>query len=152
MNKKCEICGKAYEYCPNCPRDMYKPTWMNRYHDERCKKLWDTLSANGIGDITATEALKRLQDIDYKTIDVKIDALKGHIALIEDQAMTEMYAADDAAEAETAEVAEVTDDTTVTDVADDANVTDVTDDALEDVLKGIEAVPVTPKKRRGFKH
>ncbi len=87
--KRCEICGKAYEYCPICPRDMYKPRWMQRFDDERCKKLWDTLSANGIGDIDATEALNRLNEIDYKKISVQSAALREHIAKIEVLAATE---------------------------------------------------------------
>ena len=42
--RKCVCCGKEYEYCPNCSKSN-KPAWMVTFCSERCKDLFNIVSA-----------------------------------------------------------------------------------------------------------
>lgn len=47
MGKKtrvCYACGNKYEYCPTCPTDSIKPTWMFCFDTEECKDVFGVLS------------------------------------------------------------------------------------------------------------
>lgn len=85
--RKCKICGRSYDYCPTCYKDSFKPRWMINFDSEPCKKLWDILCSHGMGQITAKEALKQLQDIDYKSIMVENKEILAHITKIEEEAV-----------------------------------------------------------------
>lgn len=82
-NRQCMICGKTYSYCPACHADSTKPRWMVSFDDEKCKKIWDILSANGAGDIDNATALAQLKALNYKAIAITNDAVLKHIAKLE---------------------------------------------------------------------
>lgn len=150
MKKTCEICGKAYEYCPTCPRDMYKPVWMHRFDDERCNKLWDILSANGVGEITDAETLQALEDINYTSISVENEAIKAHIAKVVKGAtnptVEEVVNPPEEIEVES----DIVDDTVDTaDVTEAEKIEDAFNLAMDEIA-GEEVVK--PKKRKGFRH
>jgi len=42
--RKCVLCGKEYEYCPNCPKDSRKPLWHKLYHSENCRNIFESLN------------------------------------------------------------------------------------------------------------
>lgn len=79
-NRTCKVCGKSYHYCPTCPRDNDKPTWMTRFDSSNCKQLWDILAANGNGEATDAETVQKLNSINYKSIPVENEGIKAHIA------------------------------------------------------------------------
>lgn len=60
----CSVCGKHYEYCPNCSRYMNLPRWMFMFHDENCKKIYDVINAYKTGEISADSARARLIKLD----------------------------------------------------------------------------------------
>ena len=151
MIKNCEICGKPYEYCPTCPRDMYKPTWMHRFDTDKCKKLWDVLSANGVGESSDVETASILNEMDYQAIGVTNEAIKAHIDRVMAGAANPTVE-DVVNPPETTEVnADVVDET-----VDVANVTEA--EAIEDAFNTAmdeiagEEAEVKPKKRKGFRH
>lgn len=67
-NKKCIVCGKTYTFCNSCDEDRLKPAWMGIYHDENCKKLFDTASDYFAKIISKEEAREQFGkcDLSYK--------------------------------------------------------------------------------------
>ena len=62
IKKTCCVCGKEYEiYCPTCREAINQPSWMNIFHDESCKKVYETSSAYLMGMMDA-ESAKRIFD------------------------------------------------------------------------------------------
>lgn len=50
IKRKCVCCGKEYEYCPNCHKQM-KPLWMTTFDCELCKEVFNIVSAYNVGMI-----------------------------------------------------------------------------------------------------
>ena len=48
IKRKCICCGKEYEYCPNCHKEL-KPLWMASFDCETCKDLFNIVSAYNVG-------------------------------------------------------------------------------------------------------
>ena len=38
MNRKCKVCGKEYDFCPQC-RLSVEPEWLARYDKKECLEL-----------------------------------------------------------------------------------------------------------------
>ena len=60
-NKKCYLCGATYKYCPTCGNDRMKPSWMNEFHSEDCKNIFQictNFNLNMMSKHEAQEALK----------------------------------------------------------------------------------------------
>ena len=41
FERSCSVCGKKYEYCPNCSDFDHLPRWMDAYCSETCKDLYN---------------------------------------------------------------------------------------------------------------
>lgn len=39
----CRVCGKEYEYCPNCTAFATQPKWRMNWDSEMCKAVWDII-------------------------------------------------------------------------------------------------------------
>lgn len=67
-NKTCIVCGKVYTFCNSCNEDRMKPAWMGIYHNENCKKLFETATDYLSKDINKDEARDRFNscDLSYK--------------------------------------------------------------------------------------
>ena len=67
-NKKCICCSEEYRYCGRCGDYANYPTWMNIFHNENCKNIFNTTSAYLAGDITKEEAKIKFDtcDMSYK--------------------------------------------------------------------------------------
>lgn len=53
------MCGKEYEYCPNCSSGIEKP-WKYLFHDEKCltvSKIWYAYRGKEINDKEAIEQM-----------------------------------------------------------------------------------------------
>lgn len=61
MKRTCTVCGKGYDYCPNCQKDRNKPKWMIRFDAEPCKNVWDILIQSGRGEIDAATAIRKIE-------------------------------------------------------------------------------------------
>lgn len=68
-NKTCIVCGEVYTYCPNCAQFAHLPKWKNIFHNENCKKLFETVSDFKQNEITIDEAKEKIKDVDLSYID-----------------------------------------------------------------------------------
>jgi len=66
-NKTCVVCGEKYSYCYNC--NTKDPSWMALFHDENCKKIFDTVNKLYFNHITEAEALDILRECNVNVID-----------------------------------------------------------------------------------
>ena len=62
-NKTCIVCGEVYTYCPNCAQFAHLPKWKNIFHNENCKKLFETVSDFKQNEITIDEAKEKIKKI-----------------------------------------------------------------------------------------
>lgn len=67
-NRTCLCCSKTYTFCLHCSDYDHLPRWMNIFHDENCKNLFDITNEYMAGKITAEEAKERYSkcDLSYK--------------------------------------------------------------------------------------
>jgi len=55
-NKKCLCCSEIYTFCLHCSEFDNLPRWMNIFHNENCKNLFNITNDYKAGSITAEEA------------------------------------------------------------------------------------------------
>jgi hypothetical protein len=60
MARKCILCGKAYQYCPSCPKDAKKETWYALFDNENCKNISKALTDYNLHKISKDEARSAL--------------------------------------------------------------------------------------------
>lgn len=60
----CHICGKRYNYCPNCSRYLNYPRYMNMFCSENCLNVYQIISGYVEHDLSKVEAKELLSDID----------------------------------------------------------------------------------------
>ena len=63
-NRTCYLCGEHYKYCSTCSQDRMKPTWMNEFHSESCKDIFDICTRFNMDMITKEQAQKELAKCD----------------------------------------------------------------------------------------
>lgn len=63
-NKTCYLCGTRYKYCSTCSQDRMKPSWMNEFHSESCKDIFDICTRFNMDMITKEQAQKELEKCD----------------------------------------------------------------------------------------
>ena len=66
--RKCVCCGKEYDFCPHCAEYDSLPRWMGMYHNENCKRIFETTNRYLLKTITAEEAKIQYSecDLSYK--------------------------------------------------------------------------------------
>ena len=62
--RTCYLCGKQYQYCSTCSQDRIKPSWMNEFHSESCKDIFDICTRFNMGMITKEYAQTELAKCD----------------------------------------------------------------------------------------
>ena len=78
--RKCVLCGKEYEYCPNCPKDSRKPLWHKLYHSENCRNIFEALNNYNFKLATKEETQEILSKCDL-SIELN-DHYRGEIEAI----------------------------------------------------------------------
>lgn len=48
-NRICKCCKKEYEYCPVCKEYSTLPRWMTEFDTEKCKEVFNIVSAYNMG-------------------------------------------------------------------------------------------------------
>ena len=66
--RTCTVCGKEYEFCPDCREYALQPSWKNIYHDENCREIAHILTATG-RTITVEEAKEKIAKCDLTNKD-----------------------------------------------------------------------------------
>lgn len=62
--RKCIVCGKEYEYCNSCKGHASHPSWKAIYHDENCRSVMNITTEYAAGNITKSEAKRKLDACD----------------------------------------------------------------------------------------
>lgn len=62
--RKCLCCGEKYSYCNNCYDYRNLPAWMNSFHDENCKNVFETCTDYNFNLITKEQARSALSKCD----------------------------------------------------------------------------------------
>ena len=62
--RSCLCCGKKYSYCNNCWDYRNYPLWMNSFHDENCKNIFETCTDYNFKLITKEQAKEALSKCD----------------------------------------------------------------------------------------
>lgn len=65
-NKTCAVCGEQYFYCNNC--NTAEPSWKNMFHDENCKKIFETVNKLYFKHISEDEAVEILNSCDLSVV------------------------------------------------------------------------------------
>lgn len=77
--RKCIVCGKEYDYCPNCIRYIRLPRWMFSYHDENCRKIGAALNDYKAKNKTPIEVKRMLEQADLSKKETFVPAFKEMI-------------------------------------------------------------------------
>lgn len=64
MNRKCLCCGREYRYCYRCDGASIYNSWKNNFHDENCRKVFNTVANFNAGSVSETDAKKILDNLD----------------------------------------------------------------------------------------
>lgn len=94
LNKTCCVCGTKYSYCPSCGKDQYKPSWMNSFHDENCKKIYEVVAKYNIERANVEEAREILDTCDLSNRECFTDSTKRLIDEIYETARVEEVVAE----------------------------------------------------------
>lgn len=62
--RQCLCCGTSYSYCNNCYDFRNYPLWMNSFHNENCKNIFETCTNYNFRLITKEQAKKDLSNYD----------------------------------------------------------------------------------------
>lgn len=62
--RKCLCCGTSYSYCNNCWDYRGLPAWMNSFHDENCKNVFETCTDYNFKLLTKEQAKDALSKCD----------------------------------------------------------------------------------------
>ena len=80
-NRICNFCGKEYYYCPTC-NDRKDPLIYTRFHEEKCKKAFDTLISESAKRITTSQARKQLELLGFNKDTVVKENEKKHFSRV----------------------------------------------------------------------
>ena len=80
--KKCLCCGTSYEYCGNCYDYRNLPLWMNSFHSEECKNIFQTCTDYNFKLITKEQAQAALSKYDLSNRDKFNPCVKRDLSVI----------------------------------------------------------------------
>ena len=66
-NRTCVVCGEQYHYCNNC--HVEEPTWRTIFHDENCKKIFETINQQYFEHISEDEAVQALMNCNLAVLE-----------------------------------------------------------------------------------
>ena len=71
-NRKCIICGKLYNYCPNCSGIDNRPLWYASFDSEQCKDIFDIASKHRNNKAPIEELYKELSKYNINDVGSEI--------------------------------------------------------------------------------
>lgn len=66
--RTCYLCGKQYEYCPDCAEFAGLPYFMQTFCSESCKTIFDTCTRYNMNILTKEEAASILSKCNMSAI------------------------------------------------------------------------------------
>ncbi len=90
--RRCLCCNTTYEYCPSCYDYRNLPLWMNSFHNENCKNIFETCTNYNFKLITKEQAKKALSNYDLSNRASFSDCVKRDIdAIMTEENSTENF-------------------------------------------------------------
>lgn len=86
-NKECICCQVKYTYCPSCSDFNHLPRWMNVYHDENCRDIFNIISGYTHKRHTKEEAKELLKKCDLS----KKYSFKENLKVLIDEILKEEF-------------------------------------------------------------
>lgn len=80
--RRCLCCNTTYEYCPSCYDYRNLPLWMNSFHNENCKNIFETCTNYNFKLITKEQAKKALSNCDLSNRASFSDCVKRDVNAI----------------------------------------------------------------------
>lgn len=68
-SRTCYLCGESYKYCSTCSQDRMKPAWMDLFHSESCKNIFDICTRFNMNLMSKAEAQEQLNACDLSNRD-----------------------------------------------------------------------------------
>ena len=89
--RKCLCCGTSYSYCNNCWDYRHLPAWMNSFHDENCKNIFEICTDYNLKLLTKDQAKSALSKCDLSNRDSFSDCVQRdlNVILVEDKPVVE---------------------------------------------------------------
>lgn len=82
FDKHCIVCGAHYEYCGNCDKFKNMPRWMESFHDNNCRVIFNTIMEYRTGIKTPAECAEILKNCDLSYRDKLRDGLDEFVTAI----------------------------------------------------------------------
>ena len=79
VNRTCKTCGKQYFYCTNCDKTLNSPQWMLMWHDENCKKVFETVSDYAQKRISKEDAKSKIEACNLKVYYTFKEIIRNYI-------------------------------------------------------------------------
>lgn len=78
-NRKCKVCGEAYEYCPSCYKDRGRETWHIMFHEENCRNIFQICIDDFLEKTTREQTIELLSSCDLTQLENFAEDLKSQI-------------------------------------------------------------------------
>lgn len=62
--RECYLCGEVYKYCGTCSQDRMKPSWMELFHNESCRNIFNICTRFNMQLMSKEEAQEALKSCD----------------------------------------------------------------------------------------
>lgn len=83
--RTCAICSEEYDYCSSCPEKMSAPLWKRSFCSQNCKEIYDICVQFNLGQMSKSEAKKKLASCDLSKMDSFSEATKNAIEKINEK-------------------------------------------------------------------
>lgn len=80
--RTCYLCGEQYEYCPNCSEFQHLPYYMQTFHSENCKTIFQTCVDYNMKLITKKQAMNILSQCDLSQSDKFMESVRRDLKTI----------------------------------------------------------------------
>lgn len=82
-DRSCSVCGKIYEYCPNCDKYKHMERWHDAYCSANCKDLYNVTAGYINGWLGKEVEAAKLAELDLSYVDNLPQWMKDAIAQLQ---------------------------------------------------------------------
>ena len=94
-NKTCLVCGTKYTYCSSCSQHASLPLWMNHFHNDNCRKIYNTVVGYNQETVSKEKAIEILSQCDISDVNnfnsnireclQKLDMFKSDVSTVSEE-------------------------------------------------------------------